>query len=119
MRSWTDEFVDWEGLLEVCVAFPELPVVLVRPNIEGNRRLFALMGRCPNLRIETSYYTVHRGIELVTRNFGAERLLFGTDFPVRAPGPAITALAYSLIDDADRARIAGGNLRALLSGVTT
>ena len=118
MRGWTDELVDWEGLVEVCLTFPALPVVLVRANIGSNRRLFPAMERCPNLLIETSYYTVHRGIELVAGTFGAERLLFGTGFPTRAPGPAITALAYALVSEADRARIAAGNLRALLQGVT-
>ena len=118
MRGWTDELVDWEGLVEVCTTFPALPVVLVRANIGSNRRLFPAMERCPNLLIETSYYTVHRGIELVAATFGAGRLLFGTGFPTRAPGPAITALAYALVSEADRARIAAGNLRELLEGVT-
>lgn len=116
-RGWTDEVVDWEGLIEVCDAFPSLPVVLVRAAIGDNRRLFPAMERCPNLLIETSYYTVHRGIELVVATFGAGRILFGSGFPIRAPGPAITALAYSQISEAERARIAGENLRALLEGV--
>jgi hypothetical protein len=118
MRGWTDELVDWEGLVEVCTTFADLPVILVRAGIGGNRRLFPAMERCPNLLIETSYYTVHRGIELVAATFGAERLLFGTGFPTRAPGPAVTALAYALVSDADRTRIAAGNLRALLKEVT-
>ena len=118
MGGWTDEFVDWEGLVEVCAALPALPVVLVRANIGSNRRLFPAMERFPNLLIETSYYTVHRGIELVAATFGVNRLLFGTGFPLRAPGSAITALAYALVSDDDRGRIAGGNLRALLQGVT-
>lgn len=117
LRGWTDDVIDWDGIDEVCTAFPSLPLVLVGANIGSNRRLFPLMERHPNLLIETSYYTVHRGIELVTRTFGAERLLFGTGFPVRAPGPAITALTYSSIDDRERACVGGGNLRALLAGV--
>lgn len=117
VRSWTDEWIDWTGLDQVCGAFPALPVVLVRANIASDRRLFPLLERHPNLRFETSYYTVHRGIELVCRHFGPERVLFGTDFPERAAGPAVTALTYSRIGDDERARIAGGNLRELLAGV--
>jgi hypothetical protein len=37
---------------------------------------------------------------------------------MRPPGPAITGLTYSLINDEERALIGGGNLRALLAGVT-
>jgi hypothetical protein len=99
MLGWTEEYVDWEGVIEVCATFPTLPVILVRASIGSNRRLFPALERCPNLLIETSYYTVHRGIELVAT----------------APGPAITALAYALVSDADRARIGGGNLRTLLA----
>jgi predicted TIM-barrel fold metal-dependent hydrolase len=67
-----------------------------------------------HLYVETSYYTVHRGIEKLCGTFGPERVLFGTGMPRRDPGAAITALAYSLIDDEARALVAGGNLRRLL-----
>jgi hypothetical protein len=117
MIGWSEELVDWEGLIEVCAAFPDLPVILARASIGSNRRLFPAIERCPNLLIETSYYAVHRGIELVATIFGADRLLFGTGYPLRAPGPAIAALAYALVSETDRARIGGGNLRALLEGV--
>jgi hypothetical protein len=117
MRGWTDDYVDWEGLIEVCTGFPDLPVVLVRASIGSNRRLFPALERCPNLLVESSYYTVHRGIEVVASTFGPDRMLFGTGLPLRAPGPALTALAYSLISPSDRARIGGENLRALLEGV--
>jgi hypothetical protein len=116
-QHWDSESIDWDGLYEVCAAFPALPLVLVRPDIASNRRLFALMERFANLYIETSYYTVHRGIEVVCRQFGPGRILFGTGLPLRAPGPAITALRYSLIDDEARALVGGANLRRLLEEV--
>jgi len=116
-QGWSEETIDYDGLHEVCGAFPALPVVLVRPHIGSDRRVYPLLRQHPNLHLETSYYTVHRGIERLCAAFGPERVLFGTGMPTRAPGPAITALAYSLIDDAARALVAGGNLRRLLSQV--
>ena len=112
--GWSEETIDYDGLHEVCGAFPMLPVVLARPNTGTDRRVYALMAQHPNLYVETSYYTVHRGIELLCETFGPERVLFGTGLPHRAAGPAVTALAYSLIDDAARALVAGGNLARLL-----
>jgi hypothetical protein len=112
--GWSEESIDFEGLHEVCGAFPALPVVLVKPNIGTDRRVYALMAQHPNLHVETSYYTVHRGIERLCETFGPRRVLFGTGLPHRAAGPAITALAYSLIDDTARALLAGGNLVRLL-----
>ncbi len=115
-EGWSERTIDFGGIHEVCEAFPELPIVLVRPNIGSDRRLFALLRQHANLHFETSYYTVHRGIELVCETFGPERVLFGTGLPHRAPGPPITALAYSLIDEDARALVAGGNLSRLLAG---
>jgi hypothetical protein len=116
-RHWDGELVDWDGIEEVCVAYPALPVVLVRADLNSNRRLFPLMERLPNLHIETSYYVVHRGIELLCRAFGAHRVLFGSGLPFRDPGPAITALMYSQISEPERALVGGGNLRRLLGEV--
>lgn len=117
-QGWGEAAIDFDGLHEVCGAFPDLPLVLVRPNIGTDRRLYPLLRRHANLYVETSYYTIHRGIEQLCATFGPERVLFGTGMPYRDPGPAITALAYSLIDDVARALVAGGNLRRLLNGVT-
>jgi hypothetical protein len=115
--GWSARTTDFDGIHEVCAALPSLPIVLVRPNIGSDRWLFPLLRQHPNLYIETSYYTVHRGIELVCETFGPERILFGTGLPHRAPGPSVTALAYSLIDEEARALVAGGNLARLLAGV--
>lgn len=117
-QGWSETAIDFEGLHEVCAAFPALPVVLVRPHIGSDRQLYPLMRQHGNLYVETSYYTVHRGIERLCATFGPERVLFGTGLPRRAPGPALTALTYSMIDmidDEARALVAGGNLRRLLA----
>lgn len=116
-QGWSEEAIDFEGLYEIAQAFPELPIVLVRPNIGTERGLYPLMERCPQLYVETSYYTVHRGIERLSLTFGPQRILFGTGLPDRAPGPAITALSYSALTPSARSAIAGGNLTRLLSQV--
>jgi uncharacterized protein len=89
----------------------------VRPDISSGRRLFALLERCPNLYLETSYYTVHQGLAEVCRLFGAQRILFGSGLPVRAAGPTITALMYQALEEHERRLIAADNLARLLSEV--
>jgi hypothetical protein len=115
--SWSGETIDWDGIYEVCDGFPDLPVILSRSSMGSNRRLFPLLRRFPNLSIDTSYYAIHRGIEMVCKKFGAERVIFGTGMPARAPGPAISMLAYSGNGEEERALVAGGNLHRLLEGV--
>jgi predicted TIM-barrel fold metal-dependent hydrolase len=92
-------------------------VVLVRPDIGSPRRLFALLEWHASLRVESSYYTVHQGLAELCRLFGAGRVLFGTGLPLRAPGPAITALLYQALGAEERALVAGGNLERLLGEV--
>ncbi len=117
IKSWGDTSIDWDGLYKVGKAFPGLPIILPAINIGSDRMLIPLMHRLSNLYVETSYYTVHRGIELLVSAIGVERVLFGSGLPYRAPGPALTALGYSLVDDDIKKLIAGDNLRRLLKGV--
>jgi hypothetical protein len=117
VKGWGDAYYDWDGLYQIGTAFPDLPIILTCVNIGSNRTLIPLMQHLPNLYVETSYYTVHRGIELLVSKLGAERILFGTGLPQRAPGPALTALAYCLISEGQRQLVAGDNLRRLLHQV--
>ena len=48
------------------------------------------------------------------RVFGAERLIFGTGMPEYAPGPAVTLITYSGLDEEAKRQVAGDNLRRLL-----
>jgi len=66
--------------------------------------------------VETSMYVGHRQLEEFGRTFGAERLLFGTNLPYYTPGAALAVLAYARLSEAERARVAGGNLKLLLEG---
>jgi predicted TIM-barrel fold metal-dependent hydrolase len=117
IKSWGDTSIDWDGLYEVGRTYPVLPIILTSINIGSNRQLIPLMYQLPNLYVETSYYTVHRGIELLDTTVGFDRILFGSGLPLRAPGPALTALNYSLIDDYKKKLVAGDNLRRLLNEV--
>jgi len=104
------------NLYDICRSFPTLPVVVVRLNFSAVRVAVPLMRECPNLYAELSFFTTHRGVEFLSREVGAERLLFGSGLPWASPGPAITAVQYALISDEERALIAGENLRELLAG---
>jgi predicted TIM-barrel fold metal-dependent hydrolase len=106
-----------DNIYVLCKAFPHLPIIIVRFNYTYTRIAFALLRECPNLYLELSYFTIHRGVELFTRSFGAERLIFGTGTPVNNPGTALMLVRYANISDEERRLIAGDNLRRLLSEV--
>ena len=108
------EEIDWNTVHDICEAHPRLPLVLTSVNYRANRFLFPLCQRFPQIHVDLSWYFGHRGIEDLVGRFGAERLLFGTRLPYFTPGAAVDMLSYARISAADKQRIAGDNLRALL-----
>lgn len=102
---------------DLCKAHPKLPVILLHPGYRTGRAILPLLDKLENLRIETSRFMLHRGIEYISKNFGAHRLIFGTKLPHQAPGALVSMVAYANIGDEEKRMIAGENLRALLKGV--
>jgi len=108
--------VGWEEVAAVLEAHPKLPVVVTHTGYRADRYIYPLARRYSRLMVETSMYVGHRQLEEFAQAFGAARLLFGTNLPYYSPGAALAVLAYARLCDADRARVAGGNLKLLLEG---
>lgn len=102
---------------QICRTFPELPVVLLRVNFSALRVVVPLMQQCPNLHVELSFFTAHRGVEVLDEHLGHERLLFGSGWPWASAGPGVAVIRYSGLDVGKQRDMAAGNARRLLSGV--
>jgi predicted TIM-barrel fold metal-dependent hydrolase len=106
-----------QNVYDICQAHPQLPVVVVHLNWSATRILHPLMHSCSNLFVEISYYSTHRGVEFLARQFGADRILFGTGMPETSPGVGLALVLYAGVSDEERRLIAGDNLRRLLADV--
>lgn len=106
-----------QNVYDICRSYPRLPVVIVHLNWSATRILHPLMHACPNLLVEISYYSSHRGVEFLAQQFGADRILFGTGMPETGPGVALALVMYADVSEEARRAIAGGNIRRLLSEV--
>lgn len=107
---------DWGGVVRVCQAFPSLPVIATECRVYKNQRaLWAALAKCPNLYIDISILWPSRAIDYLAREFGARRLVFGTQLPRRTPGAVRMQLDYADLAPGDLARIAGDTLRELIS----
>jgi hypothetical protein len=106
-----------KNIYDICQRHPQLPLVIMQLNFSATRILYPLMEQCPNLHVEISYYTTHRGVEFLVRDFGPERVLFGTGMPSNGPGVALGLVRYADITDEARALVAGGNTRRLMQEV--
>lgn len=116
-RHWSEALRGWPAIQQVCEAFPQLPVIVVREGIAVDRFVGALIARHQKLFLETSYYMGHRALETFVGRFGAERLLFGTGMPLYDPSEPIGMLLTSGLNGDAARSIAGGNLRRLLNAV--
>lgn len=105
----------WGELVAFCQRWPSLPVVLVEHRIRRkNRVLYRAFDACQNLHLCLSSYWLHHGIEYIARNWGAERLIFGSNWPHLNQDCTAATLAMADISDEEKSLIAGENLRQLL-----
>lgn len=106
---------DWPAVVELCRRWPELAVIVTEHRMRRSQRtVYRALDACANLRIELSGYWLHHGIEYITRRWGSDRLIFGSNWPQFGHGLTMTPLTCAEIDEADKCKIAGDNLRELL-----
>jgi len=97
---------------------PELQVVLCGVGYMGDSWLYPLLKRHPGLHICLGNYYVPPGDpERFVRQFGAERLIFGSGLPHFSPGGLIGHVMYADLPDADKQTILAGSLQSLLAEV--
>ena len=108
-----------DTLHKVLSAFPHLPVILLEvPRLGRNHSLYRLMALHDNLVLCVSaLYGVHLGLEDLCRNFGDQRLVFGSGYPICEGGASITALTYANLQDDTKEAIAHRNLWRILQEV--
>jgi predicted TIM-barrel fold metal-dependent hydrolase len=106
---------DWEALRFLLAAHPKLPVILCEFRMRGGSRLVpGVMDDHPNLHLETSGLWNYMSLEHIARNWGAERLIFGSRSPWHSVGLAIGMVTMANLPAAQRAMILGGNIRRLM-----
>ncbi len=104
----------YEDIYELCQAWPALSFVVIAPGMLTQRKLYTLLQKCPRLYVECSSFG-YRNIEFICREFSAERLVFGSYFPLMEPGAFISCLMYADIPEEDKRKIAFENLNSLLA----
>lgn len=106
---------DWDAVVRLCRRWPQLPVVVSEHRIRRSQRLvFRALDSCGNLRVELSGLWLYRNIEYIARRWGADRLIFGSNWPTFGHGMTVAHLTMAEISDEDKRKIAGDNLRELV-----
>jgi uncharacterized protein len=115
LTSWGDDTLDWEGVRDLCVRYPGLPVVVVCASITAPRLYDRLMTDCPNLHLEISNLHVPGELERLCANGFGRRILFGSDSPINFAGGALSQVRHATLDETNRGNILAGNMQRLMS----
>ena len=109
--------VSWEVVYRLLEQYPQLTCVLCDIGIWGvDRYTWPLLENFPNVYLDTSLVALEDGgLEATAARYGAERLLFGSNFPERYPESAILELLHAEISDEDKRKIGAGNFKRLLA----
>ena len=68
-----------------------------------------------NVFLEITYTTTGRSmIEFLVENVGADRILYGSDQPMRNPAPQLAWVCYARIPVEDKKKILAGNIKRIL-----
>lgn len=109
---------DLDVVAKACRAYPNLPFVLA--HFMNDKESFPprakLTAELPNLHMDISGSGVHRwgSLEYGVRIAGANKFLFGSDFPINAPATYVACVIREHITDADRRAIFSGNFKRLM-----
>ncbi len=105
-------------------SWPKTTFVVARMGFNDPGRAMDLAETYPNLVLETSWQPLETIAEAV-RRVGAERVLFGSDWPILGNNQRVGlrriqgAVRAQMFSEEDAAKILGGNAEALLEAVAT
>jgi|YNPNPStandDraft_1061719.scaffolds.fasta_scaffold03652_6 predicted TIM-barrel fold metal-dependent hydrolase len=108
----------WHLVYHLLAQYPQLTLVLAAHGPWGEDRYFRpLLERYPRFYLDISRYELDCGLRELVARYGAERLLYGSNFPYHSMGGPRLMVTRAEIDEAARRAIAGDNLRRLLQEV--
>lgn len=109
--------VGWTGIYDILQEYPELRVIVCNMGSWGSDRYFRpLLEKYRNVYLETGDLFASDGtLERIVREYGAERLVFGSGFPDFVPEASMLCLLHADIVEPDKLKIASLNLKRLIS----
>jgi len=104
----------WGDIVSTMREFPQLPLVLLNTSYRCDRYLYPMWDRGYRVIVGLETYMPFQGLADVCARFGPERLMFATGLPERDAGGPIGLITYAQVSEAEKSKLAGGNLAALL-----
>ena len=101
----------------LCERYPGITFILAHAgsSYETAEKCLRVAKARPNAVLEITYTTLTRGmIEYLVGEIGADRVLYGSDLPMRDPAPQLGWVAYAGISEGDKRKILYENMKRLM-----
>jgi predicted TIM-barrel fold metal-dependent hydrolase len=115
--------VNWYQAAEfdsICSRFPDLTVVAYHAGGDWSiaDTCIALAKKYANFMMEITLTPVNLGIiDYLVENTSADRVMYGSDLPMRDPRPQLGWAVFSRLKYEDKLKVLGGNARRLLDRI--
>jgi len=107
---------------DIAARYPEITFIIAHcgASFHDARLGIEMALKNPNVVLEITLTAVtYRVIEFMAKHVGAERVLFGTDQPMRDPIPQFGWMAYSHCTPAEKKKMFGTNMQRIMKRVRT
>ncbi len=101
----------------ICERWPDIPFVVEGFGGYPIHRIVWALRAYPNLYLSTVGFHLFDGVRFFCQEIGAQRLLFGSNWPAQSAGMAQGSVLLAGISDEEREAIAGGTFRGLLTRI--
>lgn len=115
----SDNFIS--EMEDLASRFPQVQFLLAHSGWSWKvaRQHIDLARRFSNCFLEITFTSVIAGIiEFIVREVGAERVIYGSDAPMRDPAPQFGWVAYAGISESEKRLVFGQNMAKILSRIT-
>jgi predicted TIM-barrel fold metal-dependent hydrolase len=105
---------------DIAAKYPNIAFIIAHTggSFQDARNGIEMAKKNPNVYLEITLTAVtHRVIEFMVEHVGADRVLFGTDQPMRDPIPQFGWMAYSHCTVAEKKKMFGLNMQRILKRV--
>jgi len=104
-----------EDAYDLLRAFRELTAILTYDNGWPNDRMLRpFLEAFPNVYLDASNIFIASWLPDIVNRYSARRVMFGSGFPASYAGAHMMIIKHAAISDADKALIAGGNLKNVM-----
>ena len=96
--------------------YPDVPIIASGTGYGNIAEAMLTVKKNDNLYLDMSTLDSMDGVEILTRNIGADRIIFGTGLPYNAPSVGLLMVQTADVTDREKERILSGNMLDILAG---